>query len=88
MLFKSVKKVTIETEGVEHFPLDTIKDFPFIEDSEFSVGCIGGILNIQRYYNISCEQIQTGRLGKTEQDQTVEVEDALLIAGKLAVFYA
>jgi hypothetical protein len=82
MLYKSLKKVTIATEGVEQFPVDTIKNFPFIEDSEFSVGCIGGILNIQRYYNISCDQILTGRLGKTEQDQTVDLEDALYIASK------
>ena len=65
-LYKSVKKVI----GLDSFPLKAIQEFPFVESSDLSAGCIGGILNIQRYYNISCQQVHAGRLGMTEQGQT------------------
>ena len=81
-LYKSVKKVI----GLDSFPLKAIQEFPFVESSDLSAGCIGGILNIQRYYNISCQQVHAGRLGMTEQGQTMAAEDALLIAGQLTIF--
>ena len=85
-LYKSAKKTIAATIGAGIFPLKAIKDFPFVEESDLSAGSVGGILNIQRYHNISCQQVHDGRLGKTRQGQTIGVEDAMVIAGELLIF--
>ena len=85
IIVKAVKKLLSETVGESNFPVNIIKEFPYVEEFEFSVGCIGGILNVQRYYNITCDQIYRGRLGTTSQGHTLAVDDALLIAGQFTV---
>ena len=60
----------------------SLRSFPFVETSELSVAAAGAILNIQRFYNITPAEIRAGRLGRTSQNQTLDVDDILLIAGK------